>query len=237
MPADAAIAMRDLDLGWGGRVVLRGVSGVFERGSLTAVVGPNGAGKSTLIQALAGALQPLAGSIRVAPGLESSIGWLPQASRLDRSFPVRVIDLVSLGAWRRVGAWQRLPDAERERAMQCLARVGMAERARNLIGELSGGQLQRALFARLMMQDAAVMLLDEPFAAIDEATSALLMDMVRAWHEAGRTVIAVLHDLDLVRSRFPAAVLLAGRVLAWGPPAQALAEDRLQRARAAVASW
>ena len=237
MPADAAIAMRDLDLGWGGRVVLSGVSGAFERGSLTAVVGPNGAGKSTLIQALAGALQPLAGSIRVAPGLESSIGWLPQASRLDRSFPVRVIDLVSLGAWRRVGAWQRLPDAERERAMQCLARVGMAERARNLIGELSGGQLQRALFARLMMQDAAVMLLDEPFAAIDEATSALLMDMVRAWHEAGRTVIAVLHDLDLVRSRFPAAVLLAGRVLAWGPPAQALAEDRLQRARAAVASW
>jgi zinc/manganese transport system ATP-binding protein len=218
-------------LGWRDRVALRDVSGQFKRGSLTAVVGPNGAGKSTLIKGVMGMLSPLRGQIRLADEARSDMACLPQVGELDRSFPISVYDLVAMGAWRRVGAWRRFRAEEHERVQHALQTVGLADFGARIIGTLSGGQLQRALFARLLLHDARVLLLDEPFAAVDRATTDDLMELLHAWNNEGRTVIAVLHDLEMVRASFPQTLLLAGQVVAWGETASVLSPENLHLAR------
>lgn len=229
--ASAVIELDQVSLGWRDRVAVRDVSGVFERGSLTAIVGPNGAGKSTLVKGIMGVLNPLRGHIRLAGDPRQDMACLPQVGELDRSFPISTYDLVAMGAWRRVGAWKRLDAAERERVWQALETVGLADFAARIVGTLSGGQLQRALFARLLLHDARTLLLDEPFAAVDRATTEDLMALLNLWHEEGRTVIAVLHDLDMVRAAFPQALLMAGQSVAWGPTAEALTPENLHLAR------
>src|SRR5690606_1755371 len=189
----------------------------FARGSLTAIVGPNGAGKSTLIKGIMGLVSPLRGQIRLAGDSRNQIACLPQLGELDRSFPISTYDLVAMGAWRRVGAWKRFDASEHERVKAALDMVGLADFGPRIIGTLSGGQLQRALFARLLLHDAHTLLLDEPFAAVDRNTTEDLMVLLESWHREGRTVIAVLHDLDMVRSHFPQALLMAGEAVARGP--------------------
>lgn len=218
-------------LGWRDRVALRDVTGQFQRGSLTAVVGPNGAGKSTLIKGAMGMLSPLRGQIRLSDDARSDMACLPQVGELDRSFPISVYDLVAMGAWRRVGAWRRFRAEEHERVLHALQTVGLADFGARIIGTLSGGQLQRALFARLLLHDARVLLLDEPFAAVDRATTDDLMALLHTWNSEGRTVVAVLHDLEMVRASFPQALLLAGQVVAWGETASVLSPENLHLAR------
>ncbi|MEI2415818.1 ABC transporter ATP-binding protein [Orrella sp. JC864] len=221
-PEQAAASLQAVSLGWPGRVVAAGLTGDFAAGSLTAVAGPNGAGKSTLLKTLMGELAPVSGTVRLAPRHAASRAWLPQAARLDRSFPLRVIDAVLMGAWHRVGAWRRMPAGEWERAWEALEAVGLQDCADRSLQALSGGQFQRVLFARLLVQDARLLLLDEPFAAVDRATVQVLMAVISRWHAQGRTVIAVLHDLALVRQAFPQTLLLAGGAAAWGDTAQVL---------------
>jgi zinc/manganese transport system ATP-binding protein len=220
-----------VSFGWRERVAIRDLSGAFERGSLTAVVGPNGAGKSTLIKGIMGVLSPLRGRIRLGGDTRDDMACLPQVGELDRSFPISTYDLVAMGAWRRVGAWGRFDAAERERVWQALETVGMADFGARVIGTLSGGQLQRALFARLLLHDAQTLLLDEPFAAVDRATTEDLMALLLRWNDEGRTVIAVLHDLDMVRASFPQALLLAGQAVGWGATADVLTPENLHLAR------
>ncbi|MBV6305542.1 ABC transporter ATP-binding protein [Candidimonas humi] len=227
----AAIELDQVSLGWRDRVAVRDVSGVFERGTLTAIVGPNGAGKSTLIKGIMGVLNPLRGEIRLAGDPGRDMACLPQSGELDRSFPISTFDLVAMGAWRRVGAWKGFDTDERERVWHALDTVGLADFAARIVGTLSGGQLQRALFARLLLQDAHILLLDEPFAAVDRATTEDMMALLLRWHEEGRTVIAVLHDLDMVREMFPQALLMAGQAVAWGPTAEVLTPENLHLAR------
>ncbi|ARP88237.1 ABC transporter ATP-binding protein [Bordetella genomosp. 9] len=228
----AAIRLEQASFGWRGRAAVSEVSGVFEPGSMTAIVGPNGAGKSTLIKGIMGVLRPLSGRVALGGDGRRDLAWLPQAADLDRGFPITVHELVAMGAWRRVGAWRRYGEAERERVQQALAAVGMAGAGDRIVGTLSGGQLQRALFARLLLQDAGVLVLDEPFAAVDAHTVEDLMRLLSACHAEGRTIIAVLHDMDLVRAHFPRTLLLSGRVVAWGDTAQALTDANLRTARA-----
>jgi zinc/manganese transport system ATP-binding protein len=227
----ATIALDRASFAWRGRPAVRNVSGRFEPGSMTAIIGPNGAGKSTLIKGVMGVLRPASGAVRVTGAPRDELAWLPQAGDLDRSFPVTVLDMVAMGAWRRTGAWRRVSADEVDRTYEALAAVGMAEHANRIIGTLSGGQMQRALFARLLLQDAHVLLLDEPFTAIDSHTTEDLMRVLEHWHEQGRSVIAVLHDMDLVRDHFPQTLLLAGEVVAWGPTADVLTRENLMRAR------
>ena len=211
--APVAIELRDASFGWHGHAALRGVSGRFEPGAMTAVVGPNGAGKSTLIKGIMGVLRPLSGSVTVGGAGRSELAWLPQAAELDRSFPVSVLDLVAMGAWRRVGAWRRYGAEEIDRCLHALETVGLAGMAGRGVDTLSGGQMQRTLFARMLVQDAPVLLLDEPFAAVDSHTADDLMALLCGLHGQGRTVITVLHDLDMVRDYFPQCLLLSGSVL------------------------
>ena len=229
--APVAIELRDASFGWHGHAALRGVSGRFEPGAMTAVVGPNGAGKSTLIKGIMGVLRPMSGSVSIGGAGRSELAWLPQAAELDRSFPVTVLDLVAMGAWRRVGAWRRYRAEEIDRCLHALDTVGLAGMAGRGVDTLSGGQMQRTLFARMLVQDAPVLLLDEPFAAVDSHTADDLMALLCGLHGQGRTVIAVLHDLDMVRDHFPQCLLLSGSVVAWGDTGTALNEAHLKAAR------
>lgn len=227
----ASIELDDLSLGWKGRLAVRNVSGHFAPGCMTAIVGPNGAGKSTLIKGVMGVLKPVGGAVHVKGANTHELAWLPQAGELDRSFPITVLEMVAMGAWRRSGAWSRMNDNEMARVQHALAAVGMDGSERRIVGTLSGGQLQRVLFARLMMQDARVLLLDEPFSAVDSHTTEELMSLLEAWHGEGRSVIAVLHDMDLVRDHFPQTLLLSGTVVAWGSTETVLTRENLKLAR------
>lgn len=213
------------------------LSGELAMGSLTAVIGPNGAGKSSLLDALAGRLPLSSGRIEIAPELVGRVAYLPQQSQIDRSFPLGVLDLVSLGHWPRRGAFGAIDAPLRERAREALASVGLGGFEQRRIGELSVGQFQRVLFARVLLQDAQLILLDEPFNAIDARTSADLLAVVRRWHGEARTVVAVLHDMELVREHFPQALLLAREPVAWGPTAQVLRAENLFRARQMAERW
>jgi zinc/manganese transport system ATP-binding protein len=238
-----AIEIRNLTLAYQGHPAVHHLSGAFEAGSLTAIVGPNGAGKSTLLSALSGQKSGIEGSIDFAPTIQSAQGrasklaYLPQQSAIDREFPVRVLDVVSLGAWRELGSFRPVSAAIRARASEVLAAVGLIGFERRYIGELSVGQLQRVLFARLLMQDAQIILLDEPFNALDTRTAEDLLGVVLNWHRQSRTVIAVLHDLEMVRQYFPQTLLLAREVIAWGSSAEVLTTDNLTRARQTAEYW
>jgi zinc/manganese transport system ATP-binding protein len=227
--AENGIEVRNLQVRHGRRVALDAVSGIFAPGSLTAVVGPNGAGKSTLLNVLAGIAHPRRGEIVCPARTRNRLAYLPQRTELDRDYPVAVSELVALGAWRNFGAFRTPPEDLAERVTQALASVGLRDLSRRRIDELSIGQLQRALFARLLLQDADVLLLDEPFAAIDANTVNDLLSLVARWHDERRTVIAVVHDLDLVRAHFPNTLMLARSPIAWGETDAVLMEANLAK--------
>lgn len=238
---DAAAAplvrLTDLTLGYRRHPAVHHLSGGFRDGSLTAVVGPNGAGKSTLLKAMVGALRPLDGRVTLHGLTAADIAYLPQQAEIERDFPIDVLDTVLLGHWRRVGLFRSIGRALTRQAEEALAAVGLSGFERRPIAALSAGQFQRVLFARLLLQDARLILLDEPFTAIDARTTADLLDVVRRWHGERRTVVAVLHDLEQVRSHFPDTLLLAREPVAWGCTADALSPANLIRARAMAESW
>ncbi|MCG7394429.1 ABC transporter ATP-binding protein [Microvirga sp. ACRRW] len=231
--ASAAIRFDEVTLGYGRRPAVHHLHGDIPSGSLMAVVGPNGAGKSTLLKGVVGTLKPLEGQIRLN-GPSSEIAYLPQVAEIDRSFPLSVYDLVAMGLWSRSGLFGGISAKDRTKIEAALAAVGLIGFERRPISTLSGGQMQRALFARLLLQDAPVILLDEPFTAIDAKTTADLLDLVRRWHAEKRTVVAVLHDLDMVKRVFPKTLLIAREPVAWGDTLDVLSADNLLKARRMV---
>ena len=236
----AAIRLHDVTVSYRGHPAVHHLSGAFPRGTLSAVVGPNGAGKSSLLGALAGGLPPgTSGSVqgRIERDPKERIAYLPQAAALDRTFPVRVGELVATGLWARTGAFASVGRDGAAAAGRALEAVGLAGFERRWLGELSAGQVQRTLFARLLLQDAQLILLDEPFNAIDARTTAELLALLDRWKRESRTVIAVLHDLDQVRERFDQALLLAREAVAWGPTADVLRAEHLFRARRMAEAW
>ncbi|MBL8308739.1 MAG: metal ABC transporter ATP-binding protein [Rubrivivax sp.] len=230
-----ALALHDLTVAWRGHPAVHHLSGAFRAGALTAVVGPNGAGKSSLLAAIAGALRGFEGRIERAPALR--LAYLPQASELDRSFPVRVHELVATGLWARTGCFRAVGADGRAQVAEALAAVGLAGFGQRLLGELSAGQAQRVLFARVLLQDAGLILLDEPFNAIDARTTADLLALLQRWRREARTVVAVLHDLEQVRQHFDEVLLLARERVAWGPTAEVLRAEHLFRARQMAEAW
>jgi zinc/manganese transport system ATP-binding protein len=225
------VTLRDLVVGYRERVAIEALSGIFSAGSLTAIVGANGAGKTTLLDAIAGLIAPRRGSIEVAGAkVAAELAYLPQRDSIDRDFPISVLEFAALGGWARIGALGRVPPELRSRAINALRAVGLDELGDRMVGELSVGQFRRALFARVIVQDAAIVLLDEPFAGVDAATSDDLLRLVRRWHDEGRTVLVALHDLEQVLAIFPATLLLARKAIAWGETATALAPENLIKA-------
>ena len=231
----SAITLRDLTVAYSGHPAVHHLSGAFGAGTSTAVVGPNGAGKSTLLGALGGTLRDFEGRIERDPALR--VAYLPQASALDRSFPVRVHEVVAMGLWSRIGSFRGLRPEDRTGVDEALAAVGLGGFGQRWLGELSAGQAQRVLFARVLVQDAGLILLDEPFNAIDARTTADLLALLQRWKREARTVIAVLHDLDQVREHFEQVLLLARERVAWGPTAEVLKAEHLFKARQMAEAW
>ena len=229
------IGLRDVTLTHDRHPAVHHASGDFAAGSLTAIVGPNGAGKTTLLRAIAG-LHPVA-SGRIEGAGPGRVALLPQNTQLDRSFPLNCLDVVALGTWRQCGAFRPIGAAAMARAREALAAVGLGGFDARSLDTLSAGQFQRLLFARLMMTDAPVLLLDEPFNAVDARTEADLIGLVLGWHAAGRTVILVSHDLDMVRETVPQTLLLARKVLGWGATAAVLQPGAMRHARLAAEAW
>lgn len=226
-----ALAFRDLTLGYDRHPAVHRLEGEIAEGSLTAIVGPNGAGKSTLLKGVVGTLRPLEGKISFGDVTRSDIAYLPQQSDIDLSFPLSVLELVATGLWREIGAFSPLRAANLERVADAISAVGLAGFESRPIGTLSGGQMQRVLFARLLLQNAQLVLLDEPFLAVDVNTMADLIGVVRRWHGEGRTVLAVSHDMDTVRDHFPETLMLARELVAHGPTPQVLTAENQFRAR------
>jgi len=227
----AQLQFRDVTLGYDRHPAVHHLNGEVAPGALVAVVGPNGAGKSTLFRGLAGILKPLAGSISLG-GLDSrDIAYLPQTVDIDRTFPISVFDFVGTGLWRSTGFFGGMGKSARDKIAQALGAVGLNGFENRGIGTLSGGQMQRMLFARVLLQDARLIVLDEPFNAIDAKTSADLLALVRRWHAEKRTVLAALHDMDLVRANFPETLLLARGKVAWGATPEVLTAENLKEAR------
>ncbi len=227
----ASIEIENLTVAYDGGAVLRGVSGHLPGSELSAVVGPNGSGKSTLLKAMTGALRPRGGSIRLEGPGKPAFAWLPQQATIDNAFPISVRDLVMLGLWPRIGALAPVTGDQEQAVEAALGAVGLTDFADRRIAALSGGQIQRALFARLIVQDAPAILLDEPFNNIDAHTTQALLRLMEGWRAEGRVVVAVLHDLDLAQRHFGWAMLLAHESVACGPTAEVLTPENLARAR------
>jgi zinc/manganese transport system ATP-binding protein len=226
----AHLRFRDLTLGYDRHPAVHHLTGAVEEGVMLAVVGPNGAGKSTLFKGILGLLAPLSGAIDRGLGIRD-IAYLPQMAEIDRSFPINVYDLVAMGAWRRIGAFGAIRKIERDRIHGAIATVGLTGFERRPIAGLSGGQMQRVLFARLLLQDSRLIVLDEPFNAIDDRTVSDLIVLVRRWHGEHRTVLAALHDMNLVRRHFPQTLLMAREPIAWGETGLVLTPENLIKAR------
>lgn len=222
------LTIRDLTLGYERHPAVHHLDLDLAEGSLTAIVGPNGAGKSTLLKGLTGELLPLEGQINRKT---ARLAYLPQLSEVDRSFPVSVGAFVAMGLWHRVGAFGSITGDQAARVVDALAAVGLTGFDNRPISALSGGQVQRVMFARLLLQDAELILLDEPFTALDTPTAAALLDVVKRWYGEGRTVLAVLHDMEAVRQHFPETLLLAREKVAHGATDKVLTAENLFRAR------
>jgi zinc/manganese transport system ATP-binding protein len=234
---NTAIHLDNLTVSYHRHPAVHHVSGTFDAGTLTAVVGPNGAGKSSLLAAIVGSVRPTTGAVTLQPPGRHRVAYLPQQTEIDRNFPISVLDVVMLGHWTRKGAFRSVDESMRQQGLAALAAVKLSGFETRRIGELSVGQFQRVLFARVLLQDAGVILLDEPFNAIDARTTADLIEIVKRWHGEGRTVVAVLHDFELVRAVFPRSLLLAREAIAWGDTADVLTPENLLRARRMAEGW
>ena len=237
MNTPAEIRVQDLTVSYERMPAVHHLSGAFRGGRLSAVMGPNGAGKSTLLKSLVGLMPLDEGRIGLTGLKRRGIAYLPQHADLDTSFPITVFDVVAMGFWHELGLFGRISRAHAGRIEKALETVGLPGFGERPVTNLSVGQLQRVLFARLLIQDAKAILLDEPFSAVDERTVQELLAVMHRWADEGRIVIAVLHDLAMARAEFDDVLLLAREPVAWGATADTLTTENLARARYISDRW
>lgn len=223
----------DVAVSLDGKVALEGVTFRLDPGDLLGVVGPNGAGKTTLLRVLAGTLPPTAGEVRVfgaRPTRHVCIAYLPQRSEADLRFPLLVADVVMMGRVGRLGPLRRPGRADRARVLQALDLVGIPHLTRRPIGELSGGERQRMFIARALVQEASVLLLDEPLAGLDAPAQEGILALLERLRAEGITAVVALHELDLAQGHFPLVLLLNRRAVGFGAPGEVFTPDRLREA-------
>ena len=231
---ESPFAIRGLTVFYDQKPAVFSVDATFRAGVMTAIIGPNGAGKSTLLKAALGVITSLAGTATVhgVPMIEARdrIAYVPQRASVDWDFPARVFDVVAMGLYRNLGLLGRLTGKHRTTVMACLKRVGMEDFALRQIGQLSGGQQQRVFLARALAQDADLYLLDEPFAGVDAATERAIIEVLKSLRDAGKTVVAVHHDLSTVAEYFDDVLILNVRKVSEGTVAEAFTADALDKA-------
>jgi zinc/manganese transport system ATP-binding protein len=230
-----SLSFNGLTLGYNWHPAVHHLFGAVERGSLTAVVGPNGSGKSTLLKGVVGMLAPMSGTLTINSG--QRVAYLPQLSEVNQHFPARVIDLIALGLWSKLGLFKMFKKSDKQSVYDALDAVGLTGFDNRSLDTLSGGQLQRALFARVLLQNSDLILLDEPFNAVDTKTVGDLIGLIKDWHGQKRTIMVVVHDMTLVREHFPDTLLLGRQEIAWGKTEDVLTSDNLAKARRFTESW
>ncbi len=227
------IEARDLTVAYHESPVLWDLDIDLEEGKATAIVGPNGAGKSTLLKAILGLVPIAAGVTRIFDAqlndVRQRVAYVPQRGSVDWDFPTNALDVVVMGRYGRLGWFRRPGREDREIARECLARVGMASFADRQISQLSGGQQQRVFLARALAQQADLYLMDEPFVGVDAVTERAIVQLLHEVRDAGKTVVAVHHDLDSVPEYFDNVILLNVSLIAAGPVAEVFTEENLRR--------
>ncbi|GMK39320.1 manganese transport system ATP-binding protein MntB [Paenibacillus sp. CCS19] len=227
------LTIENLSVAYQKKPVLRGVSFTVPEGKLIGIVGPNGAGKSTLIKAALGLLPRLSGDVAIYGKAYKEqrklVGYVPQRESVDWDFPTNALDVVMMGRYGHLGWFRRPGSAERAIAMECLAKVGMADFADRQISQLSGGQQQRIFLARALAQDAKLYFMDEPFVGVDAATEKAIITLLNELKMQGKTVLVVHHDLATVEEYFDWVMLLNVELIAFGPTEQTFTADNLQQ--------
>lgn len=226
-PLAAEIILNQLCVSYGNVCALKSVSGHFSPGSLTAIVGPNGGGKSTLVKAILQNVKASRRSISFKNLSVRNIAYMPQRNQLDQSFPITVKEVAAMGLIQKYPRLNAFHKHDLDLIQDALTRVGLSQHSARLIDNLSGGQFQRLLFARILLQNQPLIILDEPFSFIDLKTKELLLELIQDWHKRGKTIIIVLHELDLVEKYFPQTLLLARSVIQWGPTKKVLTEENI----------
>lgn len=224
------IEIKNLSVSYGKNKALSHISGTFRPNTLTAIVGPNGGGKSTLIKAIQNQVKIETGSISHNCEHICESGYLPQQSEVDKDFPLTVREVVGMGLWPKLGSFKGYTSIQHQLISEALKRVGLLKHEDQRIDTLSGGQFQRMLFARIYVQDASLIILDEPFTAIDSQTCDHLINIILEWHHKGKTILVVLHNLDLVKKHFPETLLLGRSCIGWGPTKSVLTSKNINQA-------
>jgi manganese/zinc/iron transport system ATP- binding protein len=232
-PRTAPLSVHDMTVAYHRRPVLWDVDFDIPESRLIAIVGPNGAGKSTLIKACLDLVPKASGRVlmygRPYRQQRRLVGYVPQRETVDWDFPINALDLVAMGRYGHIGWCRPVGRRHREAARSALERVGMADYARRQISQLSGGQQQRIFLARALAQEARLYFMDEPLAGVDAATEKAIVHVLHDLKQAGRSVLAVHHDLQTIREYFDWVLLLNMRVVAFGPVEQVFTEENLHR--------
>jgi zinc/manganese transport system ATP-binding protein len=221
------IIISNLCLHYGQTIALNKINGEIVPGSLTAVVGPNGGGKSTFVKTLAGILKPTSGFINHQCKDTCDSAYLPQYTAVDHDFPVTVQEVISMGLWHKTGAFKAFSSKDKNLIREAIHQVGLEGMENRLIRTLSGGQFQRMLFARIILEDSSLIILDEPFTAIDVHTSEALIKLIKTWHKQGKTILLVLHDLQMAKKYFDQTIILARECIVWGKTKEVLTEENI----------
>jgi manganese/zinc/iron transport system ATP- binding protein len=230
---DVPLSVYDLTVAYHRKPVIWDVEFDLPAGALVGVVGPNGAGKSTLLKAVMDLVPKASGRVQVF-GLpydqsRQRVGYVPQRESVDWDFPVDALEVVTMGLYRRIGIGRPVRKQHRQKAMEALEQVGIADLAKRQISQLSGGQQQRTFLARALVQDADLYLMDEPFAAVDASTEKAIVAILRELKSRGKTSVVIHHDLQTVPEYFDYVILLNMRVVAHGPVGETFTPDNLQK--------
>jgi ABC-type Mn2+/Zn2+ transport system ATPase subunit len=231
--AAPTLALEHVSVRYGSTYALEDVSFTVNRGDQVAVVGPNGAGKSTLFNVITGIVKPNRGAVHIygsGPEGHICVGYVPQRNRIDWRFPATVFDTVLMGRVGKIGLFRWPRRQDRDKVQNALEQVGMAEFAHRQIGELSGGQQQRVFLARALAQEAQLLLLDEPLTGLDAPSQQAILDILAKLGQEGVTMLIATHDLNQAAELFPLIMLLRRRIVAFGPPSEALTTEALREA-------
>ncbi len=229
-----SLEVEDLNVNYGKTPVLWNVSLKVPKGVLVGILGPNGAGKSTFLKSILGLVKPMSGMIeflgRASSLVKSQVAYVPQRGSVDWDFPITALEVVLMGRFGRLGFLNRPRKADKEAAMRALELVGMSAFKDRQIGELSGGQQQRLFVARALLQEAEILLLDEPFAGVDLTTEKAMISLLKEWKKEGKTVFVVHHDLPTVSEYFDWVILLNTRLVAAGPVSEVFTKENIASA-------
>ncbi|MDQ0898717.1 MULTISPECIES: metal ABC transporter ATP-binding protein [unclassified Paenibacillus] len=229
----APLSIQNMTVAYHKKPVLEQVSLTIPEGKLIGIIGPNGAGKSTLIKAALGLIPSLSGEVKIygKPYKEQRhlVGYVPQRESVDWDFPTNALDVVTMGRYGHLGWFRRPGNKEKQIAMSCLEKVGMADFADRQISQLSGGQQQRIFLARALAQDASLYFMDEPFVGVDAATEKAIITLLGELKKQGKTVLVVHHDLSTVKEYFDWVILLNVGIVDIGPTNEVFTKDKLQQ--------